>query len=653
MKVRTIVAIITGALLTHAASADSHMLGSPNGNIEVRIDLEEQLTYAVSFNGKEILVPSPISMTLANGETIGANPKLVDVQKRVINETIRPIVAEKRNVVQNRCNELALTFENGSGLIVRAYDDGVAYRFFTKFGGPIRIKSEQATFAFADDYKVYRTRTDSYYSSQETPYEYTNLSEYEPGLLAFAPVLVDVPGGPKIAVTEADLSEYAGMWITRHDTERTTLVGSFPTFPAEEKLVDDRHQHVTKRVDYLAETKGHRSFPWRVLVITENDSQLVETDMIFRLGPELALDEPTWIRPGKVAWDWWNANNIWNVGFEAGVNTATYKQYIDFAARHGIEYIILDEGWSDTRDLLDLSPDIDLHELIRYGNEKGVGLILWCVWYTLDQQLEEALTKFEQWGIKGVKVDFMDRDDQKMVQFYHRMARATAEHHLLLDYHGAYKPTGLRRAYPNLLTREGVMGLEYSKWSEKTDPEYAVTIPFIRMLAGPMDYTPGAMNNAQKDNFHPIFARPMSQGTRAHQLAMYVVYESPLQMLCDTPTAYEQNPECLEFLADVPTTWDETRVPKAKVADYVMVVRKKGSEWYVGALTDWNLRELSLDLSFLPKGSYTAHIIADGLNSHRIAVDHTHTTREVTADMVLALKLAPGGGWAAKIVPKR
>lgn len=633
------------------AAIDVRAVSSPNGRIKISLGLEEQLTYVVAFDGRQLLSPSPISMVFGDGTVLGREPKVVEVRKRAIDETIRPVVCQKRSVIKNRCNEMKLCFEGGHGIVVRAYNDGVAYRFFTTFDKPIKVKFEQATFAFPADYKVYRTRTEDFHSSQERPYEYVKLSEFEPGSLAFGPCLVDVPDGPKIAITEADLSNYPGMWITRHQKEQTSLVGIFPAYPAKEKMDEDRNQRVTKRADFLAETQGTRSFPWRVLVIAEKDGQLIESDIVYRLGPELALEDTSWIKPGKVAWDWWNALNIYNVDFEAGINTATYKHYVDFAARHGIEYIILDEGWSNTRDLLDINPNINLNELIRYGNDKGVGIILWCVWYTLDQQLEKALSSFEQWGVKGVKVDFMDRDDQKMVQFYHRVSLATARHKLLLDLHGAYKPTGLRRAYPNLITREGVMGLEYCKWSDDSGPEYAVTIPFIRMLAGPMDYTPGAMNNAQKKNFRSIFERPMSQGTRAHQLAMYVVFESPLQMLCDTPTAYEQNPQCLEFLSQVPTTWDETRVLDAEVAEYAVVARKKGTQWYIGAITDWTPRQLSLELSFLGPGNYEAHIIADGPNAGRIGIDHKHSTRKVDAQTLLSLKLAAGGGWAARIVP--
>jgi alpha-glucosidase len=386
-----------------------------------------------------------------------------------------------------------------------------------------------------------------------------------------------------------------------------------------------------------------------VLVIAEDDGDLIESEMVYKLSPENRIKDPSWIRPGKVAWDWWNANNIFGVDFRAGINTETYKYYIDFASRYGIEYIILDEGWSDTTDLFQVNPDIDLDELLEHARRKNVGVILWVVWKTLDDQLDEALDRFAEWGIKGIKVDFMQRDDQWMVNYYWKVAEAAARRKLLVDFHGSYKPAGLRRAYPNVLTREGVRGLEHVKWSEHPTPEHNLLLPFIRMLAGPMDYTPGAMINAQKNNFNAVFTRPMSLGTRCHQLAMYVVFESPLQMLADSPSHYLREEACVGFLAVVPTVWDETRVLDAKVGDYVLIARKSGEEWYVGAMTDWSPRELTMDLSFLPEGDFTMEFFQDGPNADRYASDFEQGRKAVSRDSKIRIRLAPGGGWAARI----
>jgi len=411
----------------------------------------------------------------------------------------------------------------------------------------------------------------------------------------------------------------------------------------------DRTLKVLETAGIIAETDGTRFFPWRVCVIAAEDRELVESDMVFRLAPALKLEDTSWIRPGKVVWDWWNALNLYGVDFEAGINTQTYKHYIDFASEHGIEYVILDEGWSDTTDLLKISSDIDLEKLIDFANKKDVGIILWCVWITLDKQLHEALDAFKKWGVKGIKVDFMDRDDQKVVNYYWRVAEEAAKRQLLVNFHGAYKPTGLRRAYPNVLTREGVLGLEYSKWSSRITPGHDLLIPFIRMLAGPMDFTPGAMINAQKTQFHAVFNRPMSQGTRVHQLAMYVVYESPLQMLCDSPSNYRREPEMMDFISAVPTVWDETIVLDAKVGDYILIARKRGEEWYVGAMTNWDSRKLIVNFDFLGDWTYSADIFQDGPNASRIASDYKRISKELKKTDSIEIELAPGGGWAARI----
>jgi len=437
------------------------------------------------------------------------------------------------------------------------------------------------------------------------------------------------------------------MYLTGESS--TSLHGLFPAVALGERQVRDRTVRVTERADYIAQTRGTREFPWRVLVIAERDGDLVGNQTVFKLSKPLQLEDASWIRPGKVAWDWWNANNVYGVDFRAGINTETYKYYIDFASQYGIEYIILDEGWSDTRDLLKINPEIDLQELLEYAKIRNVGIILWVVWKTLDNQLNEVLDTFEKWGVKGIKVDFMQRDDQWMVNYYWKIAEEAAKRRLIVDFHGSYKPSGLRRAYPNVLTREGVRGLEHSKWSEYPTPEHNVTLPFTRMLAGPMDYTPGAMINAQKNDFSPVSRRPMSMGTRCHQLAMYVIFESPLQMLCDSPSNYLREQECLEFLSRVPSVWDETVVLDAKVADYVLVARKSGEEWYAGAMTDWTPRKLTVDFSFLDAGNYTIEIYRDGVNADRNGNDYKKIVRQITNTDSMKIKLAPGGGWAARI----
>jgi alpha-glucosidase len=410
---------------------------------------------------------------------------------------------------------------------------------------------------------------------------------------------------------------------------------------------------VTSTRDYIAKTTGKRTFPWRVFIIAGSDIKLLESDLVFKLAPPCKIEDTKWIEPGQVAWDWWNANNIYGVDFRAGINNETYKYYIDFAARNGIKYIILDEGWYKLGDVLAQVPGINVPELCKYADSKHVGVILWVVWKSFWDKIDEAVSMYENWGVKGVKVDFMQRDDQKIVNFYHEAARKTAEHHLLIDFHGAYKPDGLSRTWPNALTREGVKGMENDKWSRDINPDHDATIPYTRMVAGAMDYTPGAMVNMDSVNFTPLFTRPESQGTRAHQVALYVIYESPLQMLADSPSNYMKEQETTDFIVKIPVVWDDIIGLDGKVGDYVLLARRSGKDWFVGAITDWTSRDMKLDLSFLPAGEYSMDIFQDGINADRYASDYKHFKTNVRSGDIMTIHLAPGGGWAAKITPEQ
>ncbi len=643
-------ALFIAVLLVMPALAQARRLTvqSPDKSLEVTINVEGTLTYSVSKNNLEIIAPSPISMTV-NHQTLG--DKAVLTQSNQIDGTtaVKPVTPCKRSSAVYPYRELQLSFAQDFQVLFRVYNDGLAYRFKLSRSGPLQVQSEQATFTLSGDYKIFHPEYAEFHSSMEKPYLHENISAWTPGKTSFLPSLVDVAHGPKVIITEADLVDYPGLWLTRDADKATQLNAVFPAWPTKEENRRDRYVQVVERADYIAKTAGPRAFPWRVIGVCEKDGQLLESDLVYRLASPCKLDDVSWIKPGKIAWDWWNDLNVYGVDFDSGVNTQTYKYYIDFAAKYGLEYIILDEGWSETTDKFNINPDVDLHELIRYGKQKNVGIILWCVWRTLDGHMDKYFSAFEEWGAKGVKVDFMNRDDQKMVQYYHRICEKTAQYHLLLDLHGAYKNTGIEKTWPHLLTREGVLGLENCKWFDKSSPEYTVTAPFIRMYAGPMDYTPGAMNNATKKNFRAIYNRPMSLGTRAHQVAMYVIFDSPLQMLCDTPSAYEADPACTSFIAGVPVTWDETIALDAKVSDYILMARRHGSDWFVGAMTDWTPRELTVDFSFLTAGAWKAQVVADGLNADRIGIDHTIRTINVTNETRLTIKLAPGGGWAARI----
>jgi len=660
--------LFAAAPLAQAQQSSQHQVRSPDGRLVVTVQAGgDRLTYAVAYEGQTLVQPSPISMTTRAKGTLGVDPTVTGASRRSVDRVLRPVVPVKSARVPDRFNELTLDFTGGFSVAVRAYDSGVAYRFETGFSDSLTVERETATFdlasaaAFgADSVSVFWARSSGgargesdFITHSESYYQPTLPFDSLAGRMSTVPLFARYGAeGPRVVVTEASLEDYAGMFV-RGKGGGGTLRGAFPKAALAEATQgeDERNTFPTRRADYLARTTGERAFPWRAVIAEESDAALLENQLVYKLAPELRLSDPDWIDPGKVAWDWYNALNLYGVDFEAGVNTRTYKHYVDFAAEYGLDYIVLDEGWYKLGDLTNVSNEIDMDELADYANEKDVGLILWMVWKTLDRQMQVALDQFDDWGISGIKVDFMQRDDRGVVDFYWRTAREAAERELLVDFHGNYKPTGLRRAYPNVITREGVNGLEQNKWSDRLTAQHNVTIPFTRMVAGPIDYTPGAMVNAQPDNFAARFERPMSQTTRAQQLAMYVVYESPLQMLADSPSQYRRAaPTAMDFLTAVPTVWDETRALKAQVGAYVVVARRRGPAWYLGAMADGEARTMSVDLSFLEEGPrYRMTTWTDGPNAARYAEDTRKRTRAVSAGETVTIEMASAGGFVARI----
>ncbi|WP_167616398.1 glycoside hydrolase family 97 protein [Maribellus sediminis] len=632
-------------------AAKDYTLESPTGKITVKIAVGEKISYEVLLNGKAIIEPSTISMTLDDATSWGIGEKVKKAKTASVSQELKPVVQRKFATIKDEYNQLTLSFKDHS-LEVRAYDKGAAYRWISAKKGDYKVMSEEVNFNFPADHNIWFPEEESFMSHQERVYLRDKLSNVGSDRFCSTGMLVDCGNNVKTYISESGLLDYAGLWLQGSDENANALVGKFPGVVLEEELIRDRDMKPTKYADYIAECSGPRNFPWRVMLITENDADLIQSDLIYQLAPEQLIENTDWIKPGKVAWDWWNANNIYGVDFESGINNETYKYYIDFASKYGLDYIILDEGWYHLGDVLDVVDDIDIRELVDYGKSKNVDIILWVVWKTLDDKLIEALDQFKAWGVKGIKIDFMQRDDQWMVNFYEKIAKECAKRELLVDFHGAYKPVGLDRAYPNVISYEGVRGLENNKWSELPDPEHNLTLPFIRMVAGPMDYTPGAMINKTKLNFNPVFTEPMSMGTRCHQLGLYVVFESPLQMLADNPSNYYREPECMEFLSAVPSTWDDTKVLEAKVSDYVAIARRSGDTWYVGALTDWDPREMELKLDFLGDGTYTMKVWKDGINADKHAADFAQETVQVTSGSTVKVKMAPGGGWVAIISKK-
>jgi alpha-glucosidase len=652
-------------LAASAADAQKHItISSPDGNLHLRVDVGSKLEWSLTHQSQTVIAPSSISLTLKGGEVLGAHPKIqtplsVGAKFEKIKNKITA-VNYKKEIVEDNYNQLTLNCKGDYGLIFRLYNDGVAYRFFTKKNGELIVNAEQAEFNFDKDYTAFIPHTsdlrggDSYSCSFEEFYASIPITKFHADTLAYLPLLVELENNKKAVILEADVQDYPGMFIKLNKQASHGIKATFAPYPLEQALggFNRINYMVTRRADYIAKVSGSREFPWRIVVVSTSDKDLLNNDMVQRLSQPNKISNTSWIKPGKVAWDWWNDWNISHVDFKAGINTATYKYYIDFAAANHIEYVILDEGWSDDWDLNRVTPVIDLDDLVQYGKQKSVGLILWSTWYAITRDIDGLCAKYAAKGIKGFKVDFLDRNDQKVIASTYEIASVAAEHQLVLDFHGMFPPQGLMRTWPNVVNFEAVRGMEYSKWSaDDRVAKHEVSLPFIRMVAGPIDYTPGAMRNATKGSAKPSNSFPVSQGTRCHQLAMYIVYEAPLQMLSDNPTIYRREQESTSFISSVPTTFDETIALDGKVGEYAAIARRKGDTWYVGAMTNWTARDIALDLSFLKQGNYETEIFRDGINSDRDATDYKREVIKVARGQKLNVHLSAGGGWAAKIYP--
>jgi alpha-glucosidase len=626
---------------------------SPDGKIDITVELAAKTIWSVKHNNAFVITPSPVSLTLSAGEVLGDNAKIISSKVEIVNTVFTTPIYKKKTVTDNYY-QLTINCKGDYGIVIRAYNDGAAYRFFTKRKGEVIIQSEEANFNIENDDKCFVSYVrdfrgaEQYVQSFEALYNEVPLSKVNKDTLGFLPVLID-QGNRKAVILEADLEDYPGMFVIPNAAKG--FKGVFAPYAMEEKQggYNMLNLMVAKRAGYIARVNGARSFPWRAVVISDNDAALANNDMVQKLAAPSRIADISWIKPGKVAWDWWNDWNISHVDFRAGINTETYKYYIDFAVANKIEYIVMDEGWSETANLMKISPKVNVEEIVNYGKQKNVDVILWATWYAVTQKMEEAFAKYSEMGVKGFKIDFMDRDDQKLVTSLYEIAKKAANYKLIIDLHGMYKPTGMQRTYPNVVNFEGVKGMENVKWTPNDDvPRYDVTIPFIRMMAGPMDYTPGAMRNATKSYFRPNNSLPMSQGTRCHQLAMYVVFEAPLQMLADNPTAYIKEQECTDFIAKVPTVFDETVALDGKVGEYVAIARKKDDVWYIGAMSNWTARDIVLDLSFLGDGNYEAEIFKDGINADRDATDYKKEIQKFSSKDRLTIHLAGGGGWTGR-----
>lgn len=636
---------------------------SPDGKLELTIFADGQLAYSLKHNNQLLLEKSPIGLVLEN-QTLGVQPK---VNRR----TSRSLVKEHIEAHNYRCpsfdvtyNELDLKLKGDYGVLFRAYDEGVAYRFYTTMKQSVTIKDEIAHMNFAADlptYMAYSTVNpggDQYTMAFQNIYTELTIKGIHTDNIAFLPITLDCGNELKMTLLESDLEDYPGMFI-KGDGKSISLQGTFAAYPTKMQTFPPRSmKRVIERTNYIAQTEGKRSYPWRIWAISEKDTDMPVNNLVYALASPNRIGDCSWVKTGKVAWDWWNDWGIYGVDFKTGINMETYKYYIDFAADNNIEFVVLDEGWYDPvkGDMLTVIPELDLNELARYGKSKGVDLILWAVFNVLDDQLEAACKKYSGMGISGFKIDFLDRDDQAAVEMTYRIAETTAKYKLSLDLHGFYKPTGLNRTFPHIINFEAVFGMEEMKWStvQKDMMKYDVTMPYIRMMAGPVDYTPGAMRNAAKKNFKDIYYNPMSQGTRCHQLATYVVHDSPLTMLADNPTIYKREQECTDFICSIPNKGiEETRILQGKMGESIVTARRVGTSWYVGGMTDWTPRDITLDFDFLEEGEYEVVLFQDGVNANKQAEDYTKEVFTGNSAFKKKIAMASGGGFAMTIVKKK
>ena len=655
---KAIILFISLALQAIPGTAQVRTLYSPDKTIRVNISIGEELKYEVFIDNKLVVAPSLIDMELAGGQKLSAGLRVQSQKANSVNATITSPVPEKRRHIQDVYNELTLAFSNRFGVIFRVYDDGVAYRITSRFKGEVVVSEERATFNFPGGYRAYapiiqkREGQDIFHTSFEELFTFKALDSLRSNDQMYSPVLIAAAENIKVGIIESDLDDYPGMHLT--GTGKSSLTATFAGYPLEETIAEGEFPQsiVTRRANYIARTRGTRSFPWRVLILSRQDKELPSNDLVFRLAPPSEIKDVSWITPGKSTEEWIIDINLFNVPFRSGINTATYKYYIDFAKAFGLDRIMMDAGWSDNNDLFTINPALDMDTIAAYAKSKGVKLSMWTLAMTLDRQLDDALKQFNKWGVDFIMTDFMDRDDQKMVNFHERVTKACADARIMIMFHGSYAPKGFNRTYPNNLTREGLLGSEYNVWSDKVTARHNLILPFTRMLAGPLDYEPGLLDNATPAQFAAIKGKVMSQTTRSQQLAMFVVYDSPLQMFSGNPSQGFMEPAFMELLGSLPTTWDNTIILDGRVGEYIITARQSGDNWFIAGMTGDEARDISINLDFLEKAQYTGIICKDGLNADKNAADYVLQNIQVEKEKGISVHMAPGGGFVITLSPR-
>ncbi len=633
------------------AKAQKYILNSPDQKLMTEVSVDQGISVKL-LKGSEVMV----NLSGLSLQTSSTNPDFTKFQiKKVlrnsVNEIAKPVIREKSNTYENHYNEMQIVFKSGYSIAFRLFNEGLAYRFETSAKDSLTIFKENLNIQLAETDSVRYQPSKSFNSSYETPYEFRKISGIENGNLCHLPALIEKQNGSFVMITEADLYNYPGLWLC--GTGKAALNAINPPFPKKYSYSGSIYVHgqISEKEEFIAKVKGTRTFPWRIFAVAEKEAELISNNMVYLLASPSELKDVSWIKSGVVMFDWWGKSNIYGVDFKAGVNTETAKYYIDFCAAQGFRYFLFDDGWSPKDDLLHEVPGLNMAEVTAYAKTKGVEVMLWVFWHAVQKQWDQAFDQFEKWGIKGIKMDFMNRDDQPMVEFYEAVASKAAEKKMVVNFHGAYKPCGLSRKYPNVLTREALIEFEYNGWTNSDNPEHHNLLPYIRMFTGPMDYIPATMRNSTKDNFRPYGDYPMGQGTRAHAMALFVILSSPMEMLPDSPSDYYREKECTQFLTKIPVEWDETRLLGGKVSKYTVLARRSGEDWFVGAITNQQERNLEVPTDFLKSGKYHIEMIEDGINANTRAEDYKRVEREFTSGDILKLKLAAGGGWVARITP--
>ncbi len=645
--------LITGM---HSYSQEKFQLLSPDKTICVNISAKDKLTYSINVDNKNIIHDANINMQLKNGIELSDGLTKISTKTKSVDETIIAQVPVSRRLIPDVYNELVILLKNNFTVVFRAYNDGIAYRIKTGFKDSVTVQDETATFPFSDHSFIWapiiqkRDGLDIFHTSFEETYPYKNLDSISNTDFMYSPVLVNTTGNIKVAITESDLDDYPGMFLKGNSSNTLTCV--FAHYPLEEKMIDGEYPEmvVIKRADFIAKTNGTRSFPWRAILIARNDKELPMNDLVYRLASPSKISDVSWIHPGKCTDEWIIDINLFHVPFKSGINTDSYKYYIDFAKRFGFDRIMMDAGWSNTKNLFDINPNINMDTISAYAKKQGIKLSMWTLSMTLDRQLDSALKQFKKWGVDFIMTDFIDRDDQKTVNFYKRITKACAKAHLMIMFHGAYPPKGFNRTYPNNITREGVLGSEYNAWSDKPTSTHNCIIPFTRMLAGPLDYEPGLLDNATPQQFRPIWGKVMSQTTRCQQLAMFVVYDDPMPIFSGNPSQGYMEPEFMELLGSIPAGWDTTIIIDAKVGNYIITARKKNNDWYIAGMCDSSARDFTIDLSFLDNNNYTTTICKDGVNANRNAIDYSIEKTSVKRNSKIPVHLAPNGGFLIRLI---